>query len=578
MTNQTAEIDGIPVLLGPPVDGRYAGGLSFRVGHADETLSTSGITHLTEHLALHFSDPTKLHSNGITGPNITTFHASGTLDEVVAFLNQVAAALRELPLDRLETEKSVLRTEAARRGGPADMLHSWRFGARDYGLASYAELGLHRIGRDDVTDWVSRWFTRDNAALWLAADDVPPGLDLSLPAGQRHPSPPVDPWLPPGPAHYLGQDGVVAASALVQRSTAARIFTSVLEQALYRELRQVGGYSYSPTATYEPIDRSTAVIYAFADSLPEKQDAVVGGFVDVLAGLRLGPIAEDDIAAAVNQSRTMLEHPDGATLRLPSDAVNLLHGHERLSDEQLLAELEEVDADAVRAVAQEVHESSLLQVPRRAIDWAGYTIAPELNDLSVAGTSHPYVTEPDTRISVDDTGISIGSPSGSTAVLWSDAVAVTRYPDGARTVIGSDGFQVHVEPNLLAGDTARLVATIDAAAGDRPDIVVPMPARDPDRVPDVPEPPAVVPDRKAGRREPTGPRWAQIAATVCGALALGSLVFFLWGLIQHVTDSGAGSDELSRVLGRGLRAVLLGALSIWFHRIGQGRKPGNHPA
>ncbi|TNM38414.1 insulinase family protein [Nocardioides albidus] len=576
MTTQHSEVAGIPLLLGPALDGRCAGGLTFRVGYADETLATSGITHLTEHLALHFSDPTKLHSNGITGANTTTFHVSGTLEEVVTFLNEVAAALRDLPLDRLETEKSVLRTEAARRGGPADMLHAWRFGARDYGLASYAELGLHRIGREDVAAWAARWFTRDNAVLWLAADGVPDGLDLALPAGRRHPAPAVEPWLAPGPTHYLGRDGVVAASALIERSTAGRVFVSVLEQALYRELRQVGGYSYSPTASYEPLDRSSAVVYAFADSLPEKQDAVVGGFVDVLAGLRLGPIADDDIVAAVNRLRTMLDHPDVATLRLPADAVDLLLGHDNLTDERARAELDAVDAAAVRAVAEEVHASSLLQVPRRAIDWAGYVEAPDYNDIAVTGTSYRFIEEPEAQVTADATGVSVGTPAGSTGVLWSDAVALTTYPDGARTAIGSDGYQVHVEPNLLAGDTTALVAAIDAGVGSRPEIVVPLPARDPERIPAVSEPPAAEPKKRT--EEATGPRWAQIAATVCGALALGSLVFFLWGLIQHFTDDGAASEELTRVLGRGLRALLLGGLSVWFHRIGQGRKPATAPA
>ncbi|WGX96785.1 hypothetical protein [Nocardioides sp. L-11A] len=571
MIGPHADVAGIPLLLAPPVDGRWAGGLTFRVGHADETLATSGITHLTEHLALHFSDPTKLHSNGMTGPSLTTFHASGTPDEVVTFLNRVAGALRDLPLDRLDTEKSVLRTEAARRGGPADQLHTWRFGAKDYGLASYAELGLHRIGRDDLTDWAARWFTRDNAVLWLAAEDVPDGLDLALPAGERRPSPPVEPVLAPGPAYYFGPDGVVAASALVERSTVGRVFTSVLEQALYRELRQVGGYSYSPTASYEPLDRSTAVVYAFADSLPEKQDAVVGGVVDVLAALRLGPITEDDLAAAVNRTRTMLDHPDLATLRLPAQAADLLLGHDALSDEQLRAELDAVDADSLRAVAREVHASSLVQVPRRAIDWAGYAIAPEHNDVEVGGAVYCYVAEPSARINVDATGVSVSSPSGSSGVRWADAVAVACYPDGARTTIGADGFQVHVEPNLLSGDTAALVAAIDSAVGATPR-VIPMPARDPERIPPIPEPPTAA-STKRQRHEATGPRWAQIAATVCGALALGSLVFFIWGLIQHFADSGAGAEDLTQVLGRGLRALLLGGLSVWFHRIGQGRRP-----
>ena len=45
-------IDGIPVILAPGRDPRVTAGLAFRVGWADETLPTRGITHLVEHLAL----------------------------------------------------------------------------------------------------------------------------------------------------------------------------------------------------------------------------------------------------------------------------------------------------------------------------------------------------------------------------------------------------------------------------------------------------------------------------------------------------------------------------------------------
>lgn len=491
------EVDGIPVLLGPSVDGRSAGGLVFRVGHADESLTTAGITHLVEHLALHFSDPTKLHSNGRTGPTLTHFHSSGTREEVVGFLSQVAAALRDLPLGRLATEKGVLRTEAQRRGGSADQLHAWRYGARDYGLASYPEHGLHRIGPEDVTAWARRWFTRDNAVLWLATDTVPEGLDLRLPSGTRMPTPPVRPWLPEAPAHYLGPDGAVAASALVGRSTAASVFASVLEQALYRELRSVGGYSYAPSASYDPLDHATATIYAFADALPENQDAVVGGLVDVLAHLRVGEIDPAEVAAAVENRRTMLRHPDAPTLRLPSDASDVLLGHASSSTEALLAELDAIDAAALRVVAEEVHGSLLLQVPRRPVDWAGYVAAPGHNEVASTGAPHPFIAHPEASLRLDHDAISVVSPEGTTGVRWQDAVAVQAYPDGARTIVGSDGFQVHVEPVLVAGG-AGLVAAIDGRAD--PALVIPMPARHPDHLPSPPVPPTEERSKRSWRR------------------------------------------------------------------------------
>jgi ribosomal protein S15 len=264
-------------------------------------LLTARITHLTEHLALHFSDPTKVHSNGATGTSLTNFHIAGTRQEVVDFLNNVAASLRALPLHRVATEKEVLRAEAMQRGGaPADGLHVTRHGARGYGLSTYAELGLHRVTGEDVQAWVSRWFTTGNPIAWLAMEELPSDLDLSLPDGVRMAPPALDPWLEQTPAFYIGGDGVVAATSHVPRSTAGRIYSDVLRQTLFRELRTIGGYSYNPSAGYDPIDGETALLYAAADCLPEKQDAVVGAFVDATARLRFGEIVAGDIAAAVD--------------------------------------------------------------------------------------------------------------------------------------------------------------------------------------------------------------------------------------------------------------------------------------
>src|SRR4051794_3633681 len=88
-------------------------GLAFRVGRADETLARGGITHLVEHLALHGHGLTDYHFNGSTGAIVTHFHMQGSEADVVAYLTGVCRALASLPLERLETEKSILRTESA---------------------------------------------------------------------------------------------------------------------------------------------------------------------------------------------------------------------------------------------------------------------------------------------------------------------------------------------------------------------------------------------------------------------------------------------------------------------------------
>src|SRR6476660_1410871 len=110
------EVDGVRVLwkqAPPPL----MAALVFRVGRSDETLATAGITHLVEHLAFSKLGQLRHPHNGMVDNVRTVLHASGSEDEVVAFVGNVTRALSGLPTDRLEAEARVLRTEAAGRSG-----------------------------------------------------------------------------------------------------------------------------------------------------------------------------------------------------------------------------------------------------------------------------------------------------------------------------------------------------------------------------------------------------------------------------------------------------------------------------
>lgn len=147
------EVDHIPTLLAPTSGGPVTAGLYFRVGAADETLATAGLTHLVEHLALHRQGVSDLHYNGSTAATHTHFVVSGTIEEVVTYLNGVCASLRDLPVERLATEREILRTEQAGRGrGPNHSLPLWRYGALGYGLVTYPEYGTLHLTADAVRD------------------------------------------------------------------------------------------------------------------------------------------------------------------------------------------------------------------------------------------------------------------------------------------------------------------------------------------------------------------------------------------------------------------------------------------
>ncbi|WP_329220239.1 insulinase family protein [Streptomyces sp. NBC_01485] len=535
----------IPTLYAPaPASGNeITAGLFFRVGHADETLATAGLTHLVEHLALHRLGLSDLHYNGATANAYTLFHVHGSEEEVVTYLNSVCAGLRDLPMERLETEKEILRTEAAGRGGgPQQRMPLWRYGAQGYGLSSYNELGTWSLTPDQVRHWAQTRFTRDNAVLWITSDHVPEGLDLTLPAGTRFPAPAATSALPTTPAYISGDDGHVVLTSVLRRSTAASVFADVLGKALFQDLRQEGGYSYSAEADYAPRDADFATLTAYADSLPQKQDAVVGGFVDTLARLRAGRIEQSELDSARTKLLKIYDTPDLGAATLPSYALSLLLGHRILTPEQHKAELNAVTLDDLREVAREAWDGALLQVPGRGVDWAGLTLAPQCSTASVTGTRHQSLEDEQVTLVIGAEGVSLLTPRGPITVRYDACAAMTTRPDGARSLTGHDGFSVTVEPTLYRGVTPERIAALDAAAPS--EATVRMPARDPGHIPQPqPRKATSAPRSAAG----TGATWAWTTA-----LCLVGLLAVSWGLLCGIItadESAAADPEWDAVTG-----------------------------
>lgn len=316
----------VPVLVAPTT-GPLRAGLVFRVGFADEPLARRGITHLVEHLVLHPLGVADYHYNGATGAEYTHFHVQGSEPEIVAFLNGVCASLRDLPMHRLPLEKELLLAEAnGRSTGAAEPMARWRYGARDHGMSGYPEWGLPAISEDDLRAWVAGYFTSQNAVLWVAGDAVPADLRLDLPSGTRRPAPRSSSVLPVTPAYCPGSPGVVVWDTVVQRTAGAGVFAAVLERMMFRELRQDEGLSYTVQTDLQPVGRDRAVVTALADSLPEKQGAVLGAFIDILAAMRVGRIDPADVAAVIKTRIESLRHADGTADRLPAQACDLLAG------------------------------------------------------------------------------------------------------------------------------------------------------------------------------------------------------------------------------------------------------------
>ncbi|MBB5868054.1 putative Zn-dependent peptidase [Allocatelliglobosispora scoriae] len=477
------ELDGVPVFLSP-APGPMRAGLMFRVGRADETLATTGITHLVEHLALYRHGVADYHYNGATAEWITHFAVSGTPEHVVDYLAGVCEALADLPMARLDAEKSILRTEAAgRQRGPVSAMATWRYGAQGQGLLSYPEWGLSRLTADEVRAWASTHFNRSNAVLWLTGTELPAGLSLKLPEGRRMAVPTgAETFLPHTPAYFNEGSGGIAVSAIVPRCAAAQLYAGVLERALFRSLRQEGGYSYTVDAAYSTKGtHDQATIIGYADALPQKQDAVVGAFLDVLAALRAGRIEQSELDSLRHKAEQELGHPEYDAGTLPHRAMSRLVGADYRDADTQRRELAAVTVADVTAIAAQVFDTALFLVPQGTkLDWAGVEQAPQFSTTLVPGRYMRALAADGCGLSIGAEGVSISSPEGNATVRFDDCVALLTWPDGARRLIGRDGINVQVEPTLFDIDRASL-ASIDAqVSADR---TISMPARDAANIP-----------------------------------------------------------------------------------------------
>ena len=155
-----AEIAGVPAFVVPDGPRVPVVGLTFRVGRADETAATSGLSHLVEHLALPATTATPFDFNGTVDTLFTSLFASGDLDDLRDFIATTSELLRNLPEERFETERRILVAEESTRStGGARQALALRFGPVGHGLPGYFEYGLRRAEWPEVAGWASERFT-----------------------------------------------------------------------------------------------------------------------------------------------------------------------------------------------------------------------------------------------------------------------------------------------------------------------------------------------------------------------------------------------------------------------------------
>lgn len=472
------EVDGVPVVHaeGPPP---MMAALVFRVGRADEAPADGGVTHLVEHLALSTMGRREYRFNGAVEPHFTIFDVAGTADEITDHLHQICVALGDLPRDRFEHEVRVLRTEAQNGGGGFLSSHlAQRYGVRGMGIVGTPEHGLFRLSFEDVRDHAARWFTRDNAVLWVNGP-LPDGLRLPLPSGERRPisaSTVVEPFLP---AYLQLGEGPVSVSFTTSREAVSGVLQDVLERRLWERMRREEGLSYSVQGWAELADADTVVSVLWADMLAENAQAATDAFVRTFEALAEHGPSDSEVHESIARALRIWEDPLGVPARLHRAARRLLVDgpwDEPRSREQL----EAVRADDVRTAAAAALDTAILLLPpgaenpgdRFASVQAGSTERVEGTKYSVCDRDlFELAVRPHITIGAEGITYNMGG-EGVVTVRWDSCALVLAYDSGVRVVVGDDGFRVTVLPWAWRRGE-RLVAAIDAAAD--PAVVVRLP-------------------------------------------------------------------------------------------------------
>lgn len=456
-------VDGTPVLWAEGPEPCTAA-LVFRTGRADETLPTAGLSHLVEHLALFRAGMRRFPANGLVDTSRTVFWATGTKEEAAGFLCDIAAALGDLPLDRLEAEKRVLRTEeeSAGGGGAIARLLALRCGAAGYGLVDYRELGLHGLGPDEVAAWARERYTAGNAVAWMTCEP-PDGFALPLRAGERLSPPPVDGL--PGlrlPAYLAHGTGGVAVGYLTERSTAATTALGIAGERMHQSLRTEAGLSYSIQPWYWPLTSDVAHAVLGADCLDEHGGGVRDGVLGVLEALAAEGPTPTELADALEGRRRMFADPQAVAGLLDGAAGDVLHGLPPRTAAGLLRDAEVLRAEDVSAVVADALRNAILLAPTGVATpdgrWFEYGLPrparPEGRSYRTKGKL-PWSRAP--VVVADDNALALVVRDAEDIVVpFDDCVAVVRRSDGWVSLVARDGSQVELAPDGLRGGAELL--------------------------------------------------------------------------------------------------------------------------
>ena len=463
-------VNGIRVLwddLPPP----FSAALVFLAGASDETVRTTGVAHLAEHLVMSAQPRTPLDVNAFVDDVVTTFHATGNRDEVLAWLSGICTTIGDVPLDRIAVEAKVLDAEDGQSVHPAIAFSAGaRFGAAGVGMLGRGGAPHRTLRAEHVVDFVARRYHSDNAVVVLSGPP-PEGFDIRLPSGacSERPVPQIGSLALPA---YICGAPVPIVSWLVRRSPVAPVLLALVDDDLTETLRHQQGLLYDVGGGSARVTDDEGLAVLWADGAEEDQPRILEYAVDVLRRLAVDGPRDEELAHQKAVARAQMSDPRGTFDHLQFCAYRLLEGKPVLSVSESIDEIDAVTAADVRGAAAHAHET-LLHVGRREAP-GGIRGIPDRTDDTIP--DHPEIqgrswrrklvsrAPLDLRVVVGDDGLTQTVHGHRHGGSWEDVMGVAQGPD-FRAVVFRDGTQLVIWPSAV-GDGQALADEIDRRAGD----------------------------------------------------------------------------------------------------------------
>ena len=443
--------------------------LLFRVGQADEQLTNSGISHLVEHLAFPHDHDADARSNGATSLTSTAFYAWGDPTDAAAFINDITASLTNLPLSRLEQQRSIILVEEETRGrGPLAELLAERFGARAHGVVGFPSLGLHRVGPDDVANWSTRYYTADNAVL-CCTGPPPTRLSLCLPRGQKIPAPAGAPVAGPLPRWTAERVAHIGIGVLTDHGPAGGMAHRILERRLYRRLRQDLALSYSVQSASQVIDPQTQHRATIVDAREEKSIDVARHVLEVAEELAARGPTRQELHDDVHILERELEDDPGTLLGFISHAaecflsnieVEELDDHIEIRRQLTTAEVRDAWGTAMKTAILLVPPWIVIE-PRRLAHRFWPPPEPEMVRGKTFHATGIARVRGGPTITIGDEAVRLDMPKAdSRSMQFEECAALLRTGPLARALVAFDGRGLPIDGEKFA-NSRDLVDRLD---------------------------------------------------------------------------------------------------------------------